>query len=225
MTFNIHHGTVGSAGPVDTARLGQVCADFDADVLALQEVDLLTRRTGGADLAGAVARATGMDYRFAPSLRLGAGWYGNALLVRGAIEHHAVVRLPRTGKQEQRTVLLASVVVGGRALTVAACHLAVDPALGALHLAALTDLVAEVERPLMVLGDTNREAAEVEPLARRLGLTLAAHGPTQPADRPRLAIDHVLASPDLVITGVEVRRTDMSDHRALIVDMEPARAG
>jgi len=101
----------------------------------------------------------------------------------------------------------------------------VEPALGAVHLAALADLVAEVARPLVVLGDTNRETAELEPHARRLGLTLAAHGPTQPADRPRLAIDHVLASPDLVITGVEVRRTDMSDHRALIVDMEPARAG
>ena len=96
VTFNIHHGTVGSDGPVDPDRLGRVCADFGADVLALQEVDLRTRRTGGADLAGAVASASAMAYCYGPSMRLQGGWYGNALFVRGQIEHHTVARLPRT---------------------------------------------------------------------------------------------------------------------------------
>ena len=223
VTFNIHHGTVGSTGPVDPDRLGRVCAEFEADVLALQEVDLKTRRARGADLAGSVARSTGMEHRYAPSLKLEGGWYGNALFVRGEIGHHDVAYLPRSGRQEQRTVLVASVRVDGVALTVAACHLAVEPELGHVHLDALADLVEVVDRPLVVLGDTNREPAEVEPYARRLGLTMAAHGPTQPATRPRLAIDHVMVTADLVITDVEVRPTEMSDHCALVVDLRGPR--
>lgn len=226
VTFNTHHGTVGSEGPVDPHRLGEVCAGFDADVLALQEVDVNTARVGGADLAVAVARATGMAYAFGPSVRLGRGWYGNALFARGELGHRTLhqlpVKVPSQRRQEPRSVLVAEVEVSGLTFTVAATHLAVPPDLGELHLAALTELVADAARPLVVLGDLNRETSEVEPHARRAGLTLAPHGPTQPADRPRLAIDHVMVSTELRIVDVEIRHTPMSDHRALIVEVDPS---
>ncbi len=51
---------------------------------------------------------------------------------------------------------------------------------------------------------------------------MASHGPTQPAERPRLAIDHVMVSAELRIVDVEIRHTPMSDHRALIVEVDPA---
>ena len=65
VTFNIHHGTVGAWGPVDADRLAEVCAGFDADVLALQEVEVGTFRTWGTDLLGTVARRCGTSYAVA----------------------------------------------------------------------------------------------------------------------------------------------------------------
>lgn len=224
-TFNVHHGTVGSRGPVDVAQLAEVCAAFDADVIGLQEVDLLTRRTAMADLPGEVARALGMDHVFGPSIREPGGWYGNALLVRGEIGSFRVHRLPRLPRwrftQERRTLLLARVRVGGLALSVGVTHLAVPRAIGLHQLRRLADVVVDEPRPLVVLGDLNRAPQDVAPLAGWAGLSVVDHEPSHPAGRPKLRIDHVLHSPELAPTRVEVRHTPMSDHRALLVDLEP----
>lgn len=226
-TFNIHHGTVGKHGPVDPERLGEVCAGFDADVLALQEVDLGTWRVDGADLTAAVARATGMVGVFGPSRRFPGGWYGNALLVRGDLASWSVTRLPRVPRwrwwQEPRTVLQASVRVGGRELSVAATHLAVPQSVNGPQLDRLLELVAVRPRPLVVLGDLNRFPSTVEPAAAGAGLTYVPHGPTNPVPGRRLVIDHCLVSPDVAVGRVEVRSTEMSDHAALLVDLELAR--
>jgi endonuclease/exonuclease/phosphatase family metal-dependent hydrolase len=51
------------------------------------------------------------------------------------------------------------------------------------------------------------------------------HGPTFPAIAPRQRIDHVLHSPDLRTVRTEVRSTSMSDHAALVVDLERVDEG
>lgn len=224
-TFNIHHGTVGAVGPVDPQRLGAVCADFGADVLALNEVDVGTFRTARADLAAAVAATTGMQHVFGASRWFPGGRYGNALLVRGDISSWSVAALPRvpTWKrwQERRTVLSASVVVGGVDLSVMVTHLAVPQWVNGPQ---FTHLLAEAVRrrgPLVVLGDLNRFPSTVEPSARAAGLACVAHGPTNPVDPKRTrTIDHVLVSPELVVRHAEVRLTEMSDHAALLVDID-----
>jgi endonuclease/exonuclease/phosphatase family metal-dependent hydrolase len=227
-TFNIHHGTVGSSGPVDVDRLAEVCAGFEADVIGLQEVDLLTVRSGRRDLPGEVARALGMAHVFGPSTRHPGGWYGNALLVRGEIHHWSLDRLRRLPRwkitQERRTLLRAQVRVAETALSVGVTHLAVPRAIGLHQLRHLVDLVVGDPRPLVVLGDLNRAPQDVAPLAGWAGLEVVDHEPTHPVVKPKLRIDHVLHSPDLVVERVEVRSTPMSDHRALLVDLVPSPA-
>jgi endonuclease/exonuclease/phosphatase family metal-dependent hydrolase len=222
-TFNIHHGTVGKHGPVDPRRLGEVCAELDADVLGLQEVDLGTYRAGGADLAGAVAAACEMTHVFGRSRWYPGGAYGNALLVRGDIEQWSVTELPQHPAwrfwQEPRTVLQASVRVAGHALSVAVTHLAVAQPVNGPQLDRVLELVAHRPRPLVVMGDLNRFPSTVRPAAQAAGLTYVAHASTCLV--PPLVIDHVLVSPDLAVGRVEVRPTPMSDHAALLVDVEP----
>ncbi|QXC59847.1 endonuclease/exonuclease/phosphatase family protein [Aquihabitans sp. G128] len=223
-TFNIHHGTVGKQGPVDPDRLGEVCAGFGADVIALEEVDLGTYRGHRADLAAAAARACGMVHVFGPSRRFPGGWYGNALLVRGDLESWSVTGLPKVPSwrlwQERRTVLQAAVRVDGQPWSIAATHLAVPQGVNGPQLDRVLDLVADRPRPLVVLGDLNRFPSTVEPAARAAGLAYVPHGPTNPVPHRRLVIDHVLVSPDVRVGAVEVRSTPMSDHAALLVDLE-----
>lgn len=225
-TFNIHHGTVGSAGPVDVERLAEVCAGFDADVIGLQEVDLLTERTGRRDLPGDVARALGVAHVFGPSTRYPGGWYGNALLVRGEIRQWSLDRLHRLPRwkatQERRTLLRAQVEVDEVALSVGVTHLAVPRPIGLHQLRHLVDLVVDDPRPLVVMGDLNRAPQDVAPLAGWAGLEVVDHERTHPVVKPKLRIDHVLHSPELVVERVEVRTTPMSDHRALLVDLVAA---
>jgi endonuclease/exonuclease/phosphatase family metal-dependent hydrolase len=224
VSFNIHHGTVGRRGPVDPEQLGAVCASFDADVIALQEVDRDTYRTGRADLAAVVAGACGMAHVFGASRWYPGGRYGNALLARGTISAHAVTKLPRVPEGqvwlEQRTALEASVTIDGQTIWVAATHLSVPTAQNGAQLDWLLRHLKGRPRPQVVVGDLNRPLSMVRADAEQGGLRAAEHGPTFPVGKPKQAIDHVLVTPELAVRRAEVKRTSMSDHAALVVDLE-----
>ena len=223
VSFNIHHGTVGRRGPVDPEQLGEVCASFDADVIALQEVDRDTYRTGRADLAAVAAGACGMAHVFGGSRWYPGGRYGNALLARGTITASVTTKLPKVPAGrfwlEQRTALEASVTVDGRSLWVAATHLSVPREQNAVQLEWLLRHLRGRPQPHVLVGDLNRPKELVHPEAEQGGLRAAVHGPTFPATKPKRTIDHVLHSPELTVVATEVRVASMSDHAALVVDL------
>jgi endonuclease/exonuclease/phosphatase family metal-dependent hydrolase len=67
-TFNVLHGLSLQDGAVDLGRLCAAVADLDADVIGLQELDRNQPRSGGHDLAEAVAAAVGGEHRFAAAM-------------------------------------------------------------------------------------------------------------------------------------------------------------
>ena len=223
VSFNIHHGTVGRRGPVDPQRLGEVCASFDADVIALQEVDQGTWRAKGADLPAVVADACEMAHVFGASRWFPGGRYGNALLVRGAITSSEVVRLPKVPAwrvwQERRTALTADVTIDGLDLWLVCTHLAVASRISGVQLDALVAAIPLDRGPRVLLGDFNRGSAAVEEPLRAIAMARAEHGATFPAQQPRRTIDHVFTSAELDVTSAVVWSTPMSDHAALVVDL------
>lgn len=205
VTFNIQHGAGGDA---DT--LGRVCAGLDADVLALQEVDVRVPRSRLVDQVAVVARATGMHAVFGRTCRVGVvGRYGNAVLSREPM--HDVVRmpLPRVGTSEARGAVLARI----DDVTVAATHLSIHEDEARAQLAALLSALDGRTRPWLLLGDLNLVP---EQLPSGLLLALADPAvPTFPAHGPRARIDHV-AVEGLSIEAVEVlAQQPVSDHRPL----------
>jgi endonuclease/exonuclease/phosphatase family metal-dependent hydrolase len=206
VTWNVQHGRRAD-GVVDVALVARCCAALAPDVLALQEVDVGAARSGRFDMVAKVAEATGMAATFAPALDLpGGGRYGNALLVRGALEDVEVLRLPGGG--EPRVAVLARAA----GVTVAATHLGLA-GVAELQLPAITDALNERPPPRALLGDLNLERPDVE------GLDLVDRGgPTFPALRPRIRIDHV-ALLGLLPDAVVVPRVPVSDHRPLVVEV------
>ena len=110
-TFNILHGRSVHDGAVELDRLEESIRQLDADVLALQEVDLDQPRSAMADLTALAAEAMGaVTHRFVAAISgtPGATWmaatgreqpgtaaYGIALLSRFPVQSWQVVRLPR----------------------------------------------------------------------------------------------------------------------------------
>ncbi|MDQ1436425.1 MAG: hypothetical protein QOK43_54 [Acidimicrobiaceae bacterium] len=202
VTFNIQHGRTPS-GRVDVGLAARVCAGFDADLLALQEVDVGRPRSRLAHTVRRVSRATGLHGVFGPAI-----WgYGNALFSRWPLEDVAVERLPRHGKHERRIALMAR--TGG--ISVAVTHLSIDTAEAREQLGQVVALLRKRPEPRLLLGDLN--------------LRIHRGAPTFPADNPRIRIDHIAVEG----AGLEVSAQDVlpaqpvSDHRPLLVELSPGR--
>jgi Metal-dependent hydrolase len=227
VTFNVKHGWVGD-GRIDNRLLAATCAGFEADVLALQEVDRRATRSGFADQVRLVARATGLSAAFGEAARRRPlRRYGNVLLGRGTLADVEVVGLPRPDSGEYRVAVLARLelepgVVSGDgvvALSVAATHLSFRKAEGPAQLSALVELLDRRPAPRVLLGDLNLAPELVEPVLAAAGYQIAATGPTFPARAPRSRIDYVAVA-GLEVVSAEAPETSLSDHRPVVAEVD-----
>jgi endonuclease/exonuclease/phosphatase family metal-dependent hydrolase len=67
LTYNVHR-CLGRDGHLSPARIAEVIAACEADIVALQELDIGRVRSGGVDQAEAIARELGMHMHFHPAL-------------------------------------------------------------------------------------------------------------------------------------------------------------
>jgi|GEM_PF-2395570 len=103
MTYNIKHGELSSLETIANVIKGQ-----SPDLVALQEVDVLTNRSGKVDQAARLGQLTGMYVSFVPSLlSFDGGQYGLALLSRYPIRSSQ--RIPLRSAAEQRALALYEV--------------------------------------------------------------------------------------------------------------------
>ena len=224
MTYNIRHGSI-PGGRVDLSALGEFCAELAPDILALQEVDKSSIRSGFADTEAILAEATGMTSVFGQAKRLGIGGrYGNLLLCRGELHEVEHVRLPRDARRERRGAIVAEVRLpeAGERVSVATTHLGVTRAEALRQLGYTLNALVRRPGPRILLGDLNLGPETVGPACLDAGLVMAdPEQPTFPADEPEYRIDHV-AVDGLEITSVSVWEGPVSDHRALVADVRPA---
>src|SRR5687768_7382725 len=126
LTYNIHHGE-GTDKKLDLARIAGVIRRCEPDLVALQEVDVGTRRTNGVDQAAELGLLLDMHVTFGPAMEFQGGRYGNAILSRWPAKSSRLVPLAGSGgKHEPRCVIAAVYPVAGHAggeLVFASTHL------------------------------------------------------------------------------------------------------
>jgi endonuclease/exonuclease/phosphatase family metal-dependent hydrolase len=228
-SFNIKNG-LSDDGSCDPDALVAACRGLRADVLALQEVDRRVPRSNGADQTSIVANGCGLNGIYAPARRLDGGEYGNALLARGSLVDVEHVRLPVMPGNEARAVVLARVQMDGTDLSVAATHLQnrhggppPTPADAAEQLEQLEVVLAALARrprPRALLGDLNMPPEVALPVLQAAGYEVADSEPTVVVGAPKFRIDYV-AVDGRAVGKSEVLDTDVSDHRALVVEVDP----
>ena len=125
------------------------------------------------------------------------------------------VRIP-----DEPRVAMAAVIDGPAGpLTVATAHLSFVPFYNARQLRALVRWLDGLPRPALLAGDFNLPGA----LPQRLtGWARLARTATYPSWNPRVQFDHVLADglPPGAVRGSRVLRLPLSDHAALVVDID-----
>jgi endonuclease/exonuclease/phosphatase family metal-dependent hydrolase len=159
--------------------------------------------------------------------------YGIALLSSAPIDSAEAVPLPSDGVEE-RVAQVVRTSLAGRPVTVVNLHLStrgggvVDRLRGrgaprADQAAAVLDLVAGREGPVVVLGDWNQEAVELALVLRRTGLRRRLRFASDPWRGTTLkgnGIDHVLVGGGLRPRYRGVERATVSDHSPVLVSVD-----
>ncbi|MFP4561374.1 MAG: endonuclease/exonuclease/phosphatase family protein [Thiohalorhabdus sp.] len=194
-------------------RIAEVLAPFD--IVGLQEADGGSFRTAFVDQARYLAASAG----FASCQSMITRDFGrfaqhtNSLLSRLPVQAVHEHRLP--GAMDGRGVLEARFNLDGRPLSVFITHLALRQRTRMRQVAYLADLVNAVG-PSVIMGDFNAKprSRELQLLCEKAGLhmsTRPAHA-TLPSWRPRVAVDHILASPEIVLEEYGPLPELLSDH-------------
>lgn len=217
-TWNCQHGRP------DPGRLGEVAGSLDVDLLAIQEVDRGSDRTGGRDLAAEAHATFGGTLVWAPALALrNGGTYGNALLVRGDVRRSEVVPLPGRRRVEPRVAAIAEVVVDGRTWSVVATHLTTRPSVAEVQLVHLLDVLRAWPAPRVLVGDLNLQPGQLLPWLTAEGYRSALGPLTFPAKRPNRQIDHVaVTGRGCTVRALGAHALPVGDHCALMAEVRTA---
>jgi endonuclease/exonuclease/phosphatase family metal-dependent hydrolase len=249
-TFNILHGRTVDDGTVAVDRLRSAVRELNADILAIQEVDLDQPRSDLADLTAVAAEAMGaVSHRFVAALSgtPGATWiaatgdeqpgtaaYGIALLSRYPARSWQVLRLPRIPMRFPMYLPGPRRVMIVREEPRAAVVAQLDTPAGCItvantHLSFVPGWnrvqLRRLRRDLAGMPGPRVLMGDLNmtppaPVAGT-GMRSLADAPTFPAAAPCRQLDHILVDDaSVVVHGCATPRMPISDHRPLVVDVD-----
>ena len=87
MSYNVH-AMRGMDKVLDAERIAHVIKEQDPDLVALQEVDMFTERSGGMDAIAILEEITGLNGVFMKTFDYQGGEFGNAVYLWGHLCFH-----------------------------------------------------------------------------------------------------------------------------------------
>jgi endonuclease/exonuclease/phosphatase family metal-dependent hydrolase len=202
MTYNVHHCNPPSkAGIIDMDAVSAVISQQAPDLVALQEIDVHTKRSNGLDEAQALAHKTGLNYYFGKAIDFDGGEYGVAILSRYTISHPVVYRLPSDANPSSEPRVMLSVRVtfpGGDSIRFGSTHLDVSNRENRmLQMQTIADISSNSGIPCIIAGDFNDTAGSgtIQLLDQEFTRTCQACAFTIPVEKPDKTIDFIAFRP------------------------------
>lgn len=220
MSYNIHHAR-GMDGVVDTKRIGELIIQVDPEVVALQEVDSVSARSGGIDTMGDLSVQTGMYASYSASIPLQGGKYGIGLLTKEKPLNSFRIDLP--GKEEARSALIVEL----EKYVIVCTHLSLDDKEQVASVDLINKAISKYSKPLFLIGDLNAvpESETMKQFGEQWKILNTTSEHTFPSENPNVTIDYVLAY-KFGGDNLEKIRSEVidervaSDHRPLLVEVK-----
>lgn len=227
ITYNIHHGR-GTDGKVDIDRIAELLIESKADIVALQEVDIHTERSGKIDIAKILSEKTGLKFTaFGKNLEFEGGEYGNAILSRYPIENEENIHFKNISG-EQRGVQAAIIKIYQKSLLFLNTHLdhtENDDSERVLYTEKIRDEIIPFydQQSIFLAGDLNDvPGSETYQIINRHLKDAwieagTGEGFTIPVQNPNRRIDYIFYSGNIIPKEAKVIQTGASDHLPLVV--------
>lgn len=216
MSYNVRH-CAGLDLVVDYDRTAAVIIEQQPDVVALQELDSVTGRSGQRYQLGELAMRTSYYPTFGSAIDYNGGKYGVGILSRE--QPLSSISIPLPG-EEPRVLLIAEM----KDYVLACTHLDLEEE---ARLASVPLIVEEAQRwqkPFILAGDWNDTLGSPLMEAMTQYFTILSNNvPTYPADKPQECIDYVAifkTHPAEVLESAVINEPEASDHRPLMVRLE-----
>lgn len=228
LSYNIHHAE-GVDGKLDIPRIAQVILSVDPDLVALQEVDKNTIRTGKVNQDIELSRLTKMNSVFGSNITFQGGQYGNAILSKFPIIKNKNFLLPNVDSGEQRGLLQSQIQISNKEnvlfFSTHLDHRRSDTERLASAKAINQIISLDNKSPAILAGDFND--VPDSPTLKELGKVWLRTNKkilrTIPASKPSRQIDYIFVQPKERWKIIESQILDediASDHRAIFSIIE-----
>lgn len=230
MTYNIHHANPPSKENfIDLEAIAKVINKAKPDLVALQEVDVNTERSGKEiNEAKELAKLTNMHYHFTRALHYQGGKYGDAVLSRFPVIDTFNYNLPKVEgtREEIRSLCMIKIKIpGGDTIFFASTHLGLSKATRLLQAEKLTNIITSLSKPLILAGDLNaRPESETIQLLDKI-MTRSCNKNcafTIPVKNPNRKIDYIMYRPADKFKPIDqevIHETYPSDHLPVVVEL------
>lgn len=172
-------------------RIAEVIGDCAPDVVALQEIDSCTARSGGVSVMKRLAAQTGMHHLFAPAIEYGGGKYGIGMLSLREPLRYEYVPLP--GSEEARVLLM----VEFDDFIYCCTHLSLtkEDRIASVKIIdnSIKKFAGKIDKPVFIAGDWNDEPDSefYAEISRYFDILTDISQNTFPADNPDCTIDYI----------------------------------
>ena len=222
MSYNIKNAN-GMDNVCNFQRIANVINNTSPDVVAIQEVDSMTNRSGQKYVLGEIAERTQMHGYFAPAIDYDGGKYGIGLLTKQVPLR--LQSLPLPGREEARTLILAEFTDYIYCCT----HMSLTEEDRMKSLELVKAFTSSSTKPLFLAGDMNAEPESgfIKELQKDFQILSNPKQHTFPAPDPKETIDYIAmlkqnAKGFAVISAKVINEPMASDHRPILVDLRTA---
>lgn len=222
MSYNIKNAN-GMDNVCNFQRIANVINNASPDVVAIQEVDSMTNRSGQKYVLGEIAERTQMHGYFAPAIDYDGGKYGIGLLTKQVPLRLQTLPLP--GREEARTLILAEFADYIYCCT----HMSLTEEDRMKSLELVKAFTSSSTKPLFLAGDMNAEPESgfIKELQKDFQILSNPKQHTFPAPDPKETIDYIAtlkqnAKGFAVISAKVINEPMASDHRPILVELRTA---
>ena len=219
MSYNVRH-CAGMDLVVDYDRTANVIAENQPDVVALQELDSMTGRSGRKYQLSELADRTNYHSVFGKAIDYDGGGYGIGILTKE--KPLSTKRIPLPG-EEPRVLLIVEL----ENYVIACTHLDLEESERLASTALIIEEAQCWQKPFIIAGDWNDYPNSQLLLELKKYFTInSGNDFTFPADAPTECIDYVATfnnCPAKTIESVVVDEPEASDHRPLMVNLSLCR--
>lgn len=222
MTYNIKNAN-GMDDVCDFQRVANVINNASPDVVAIQEVDSMTNRSGQKYVLGEIAERTQMHAYFAPAIDYDGGKYGIGLLTRQVPVRLQTIPLP--GREEARALILAEF----EDYIYCCTHMSLTEEDRMESLKIVKSFTTPYKKPLFLAGDMNAEPESdfIKELQKDFQILSNPKQHTYPAPEPKETIDYIAtlksnANGFALISAQVLHEPMASDHRPILVELRTA---